>query len=77
MDLLQPTGSSSVRMFCSDLDGTLIGNPEATRRFKQAWESLPARSRPLLVYTSGRLVQDVIDLLAALRRASKASIDCV
>jgi len=51
-------------MFCSDLDGTLIGNPEATRRFKHAWERLPARSRPLLVYTSGRLVQDVIDLLA-------------
>lgn len=51
-------------MFCSDLDGTLIGNPEATRRFKQAWESLPVRTRPLLVYASGRLVQDVIDLLA-------------
>lgn len=51
-------------MFCSDLDGTLIGNPEATRRFKQAWENLPVRTRPLLVYASGRLVQDVIDLLA-------------
>jgi sucrose-6F-phosphate phosphohydrolase len=51
-------------MFCSDLDGTLIGNPEATRRFKHAWENLPARRRPLLVYASGRLVQDVIDLLA-------------
>lgn len=51
-------------MFCSDLDGTLIGNPEATRRFKHAWENLPSPSRPLLVYTSGRLVQDVIDLLA-------------
>ena len=51
-------------MFCSDLDGTLIGNPEATRRFKHAWKSLPATSRPLLVYTSGRLVQDEIDLLA-------------
>lgn len=56
--------SSSVKLFCSDIDGTLIGNPEATLRFKTTWESMPLRSRPLLVYASGRLVQDVIDLLA-------------
>ncbi len=59
-----PICTSRVEMFCSDLDGTLLGNPEATRRFKSAWENLPARSRPLLTYASGRLVQDVIDLLA-------------
>ena len=57
---------STVRLFCSDLDGTLLGNPEASRRFRQAWENLPAASRPLLIYSSGRLVQDVIDLLATL-----------
>lgn len=56
--------STSVRFFCSDLDGTLLGNPEATCRFKTAWESLPKNSRPLLGYATGRLVQDVIDLLA-------------
>jgi len=55
---------TSVQFFCSDLDGTLLGNPEATRRFKAAWEGLPRNSRPLLAYASGRLVQDVIDLLA-------------
>ena len=53
-----------IELFCSDLDGTLLGNPESTRRFKDVWESLPKASRPLLCYASGRFVQDVIDLLA-------------
>jgi len=55
---------NKVEMFCSDLDGTLLGNPEATHRFKTAWEALPKAARPLLSYASGRFVQDVIDLLA-------------
>jgi sucrose-6-phosphatase len=53
-----------VRLFCSDIDGTLIGNPEATRRFLRAWKAVPEPGRPLLCYASGRLIQQVIDLLA-------------
>lgn len=48
-----------IRLFSSDLDGTLLGNPEATRRFKAVWEALAPDSRPLLVYNSGRLVDDL------------------
>lgn len=58
------TAKPLIKFFCTDLDGTLLGNPEATHRFKTAWERLPRASRPLLGYASGRLVQDVIDLLA-------------
>lgn len=48
-----------VRLFATDLDGTLLGNPEATQRFKTAWEALSPEARPLLVYNSGRLVDDL------------------
>ncbi|HUG09521.1 MAG TPA: HAD-IIB family hydrolase [Opitutaceae bacterium] len=49
----------SVRLFSSDLDGTLLGNPEASQRFMAAWRALPADARPLLVYNSGRLADDM------------------
>ena len=52
------------QLFCSDLDGTLVGNPESGRRFKETWEALPRSDRPLLCYASGRLVQNIIDLLS-------------
>jgi sucrose-6-phosphatase len=55
---------SAASVFSSDLDATLLGNPEATLRFKAAWEALPPEERPILVYNSGRLVDDVLNLLA-------------
>ncbi|MBL9213944.1 MAG: HAD-IIB family hydrolase [Opitutaceae bacterium] len=48
-----------VRLLSSDLDGTLLGNPESSHRFKAAWSALSAEARPLLVYNSGRLVDDL------------------
>lgn len=57
--------SSHIRLFSTDLDGTLIGNPESTRRFRLAWENLSPNERPLLVYNSGRLVPDVEQLIVA------------
>jgi sucrose-6F-phosphate phosphohydrolase len=51
--------SAPVRLFSADLDGTLLGNPESSQRFKTAWSALKTESRPLLIYNSGRLVDDL------------------
>jgi sucrose-6F-phosphate phosphohydrolase len=51
--------TSTIRLFSTDLDGTLLGNPEAAARFKAAWTALSPEARPLLVYNSGRLVDDL------------------
>jgi sucrose-6-phosphatase len=55
--------ASAIRLFSTDLDGTILGNPEATGRFKAAWEAVPAVRRPLLAYNSGRLVNDMQRLI--------------
>lgn len=51
-------------MLCSDLDGTLLGNPIACSRFKKAWGFLRPSRRPVLVYSSGRLVDDLARFIA-------------
>jgi mannosylfructose-6-phosphate phosphatase len=56
-------GLRKIRLFSSDLDGTLLGNAAATTRFRVLWECLDPKDRPLLVYNSGRLLDDMADLL--------------
>lgn len=62
---MPPAHRAPIRLFASDLDGTLLGNPESAQRFKQIWESLPSERRPLLVYNSGRTIDDMQALVAA------------
>ena len=52
-----------IRLFSADLDGTLLGNPEAAQRFIAAWKSIPPALRPLLVFNSGRLIDDMQGLV--------------
>jgi mannosylfructose-6-phosphate phosphatase len=49
-----------ISLFSSDLDGTLAGHARATSRFRATWEALDPDHRPLLVYNSGRLVDDIL-----------------
>lgn len=55
---------ANIRLFSTDLDGTLLGNPAAVQRFAHTWHSIPRGRRPLLVYNTGRTVADTRTLVA-------------
>lgn len=61
------TRRGNIRLFSVDLDGTLLGRPEASWRFIEAWRTLDPRRRPLLVYNTGRSVQDTQGLVVSER----------
>jgi sucrose-6F-phosphate phosphohydrolase len=56
---------SDVRLFCSDLDGTLIGNRESTLRFREVWKAIASPQRPCLCYNTGRLIDDALTVIDA------------
>ncbi len=52
-----------IKLLSFDLDGTLLGNREATRRFRESWENLPWNTRPYLCYNTGRLFEDTLQVI--------------
>lgn len=49
---------SPIKLLSSDLDGTLLGKPDSTRDFSKTWDALAPEARPVLVYNTGRLLDD-------------------
>lgn len=52
-----------IRFFSTDLDGTLLGDESAAEQYKVLWENLDPTKRPLLCYNTGRLLEDVKQLI--------------
>ncbi len=53
-----------IKLFNSNLDSTLIGTPGAAQHFRSAWQSIPEDERPILVYNSGRSLEEIRGIIA-------------
>lgn len=52
-----------VRLVCSDIDGTVLGRPEAAAELRRIWDGLGGE-RPMLVFSTGRLLDDAKRVVA-------------
>lgn len=52
-----------MRLFSTDLDGTLLGHPEGLARFSQRWAACEIHHRPRLVYNTSRTVADTLSFI--------------
>lgn len=57
------TSKMPIRIFSTDIDGTLVGKPDALARFNYNWKRLPDDRRPLLCYNTGRMLEDMLELI--------------
>ncbi|WP_309385516.1 HAD-IIB family hydrolase [Cerasicoccus frondis] len=62
-DVTAQDHSTKFRVFASDVDGTLLGKADSALSFSRTWESLPEDDRPLLVYNTGRMLDDLLRLI--------------
>ncbi|MGB6219457.1 HAD-IIB family hydrolase [Haloferula sp.] len=46
-----------VRLVCSDIDGTVLGEPDSVVEFRKIWDGMGSE-RPVLMYNTGRLLED-------------------
>lgn len=53
----------NIQFFSTDIDGTLLGKPDALNRFTATWSQIPDEHRPLLCYNTGRLLEDLQNLV--------------